>query len=132
MRYFHHPEDGVYAKKTLDPQIICFEPEVKEHSRISKWIYKVEESNSGLRWILTIIESDDVDQKGYYVKTLRMGLSESIVMAKQLVGPGMPIYIPEMSFMKIPTEEYRAFNRWFNSLKTSDLKEYEKCLISNN
>lgn len=123
MKYFTD-DDGVWGKKILDPQIICFEPEITKALEDECWVFKIEQSNSGLRYVLTMVGQGEkgsycgvsADDKGLFVKTLKMGLLESIAAAKKFVGPNRLIILDEAKFMKEPTEMYLAFERWFNGL----------------
>lgn len=121
MKYFTD-ENGVWGKKHLDPQIICFKPEIDDALAENDWLFKIEQSNSGLRYILTMVGGKgcdwgvSADDKGHYVKTLKMTLLESIIAAKKFIGPHRPILVDEVMFMKKPTEEWLAFNRWFDTI----------------
>ena len=123
MKYFTD-ENGVWGKKILDPQVICFEPEIEKALADDYWVFKVQESNSGLRYVLTMVGDGEpgthcgvsADDKGLYVKTLKMGLLESIAAAKKFIGPNRPIIVDDAKFMKKPTEMYLAFERWINGL----------------
>jgi len=123
MKYFTD-DDGIWGKKILDPQIICFEPEIKKALEDEYWVFKIDQSNSGLRYVLTMVGQGEpgsycgisADDKGLYVKTLKMGLLESIAAAKKFVGPNRLIIVDEAKFMKKPTEQYLAFERWINGL----------------
>lgn len=121
MKYYTD-ENGVWAKKILDPQIICFKPEIEAALAENDWLWKVEPSNSSLRYVLTMVGGGDCDwsvspdDKGWYVKTLRMGLEESLAMAKRIIGPGRPILVDDLMFCKEPTEEYKEFCRWFDKI----------------
>lgn len=124
MKYYTD-ENGIWAKKILDPQIICFKPEIEAALQNEPWLFKIELSNSGLRYILTMVGGPDdchwactPDDKGWFVKTLKMDLLESIQFAKRIIGPGRPILVDDIMFNKEPTAEWKAFNRWFNSISS--------------
>lgn len=123
MKYYTD-ENGIWAKKILDPRIICFKPEIEAALQDEPWLFKIEQSNSGLRYILTMVGGPDdcdwactPDDKGWYVKTLKMNLLDSIIAAKKFIGINRPILVDEVMLMKAPTEEWRQFERWWKQFQ---------------
>lgn len=117
MKYYNDSKNGIYAKKTLDPQILSFDPELDSYfSEGHEFIFKIEESNSGLRYVLTRALKGETDQKGYYYKTLCMDLQGSINKAKAIVD-GKKLYVEDMGFMKSPSPEYVDFQNWLKQLE---------------
>jgi len=123
---YHKDQNGTWAKKTLDSQIICFDPEIEKALEEEEWIFKVEPSNSGLRYILTMVGGKNCewgvspDDKGWYVRTLKMDLQESINAAKTFIGPSRPILVDReaIAFNKEPSPEWEAFERWFKRFES--------------
>ena len=108
---------SINYKSSGNRKILCFEKEVTNlQNKIGEHLYKVEQSNSSLRYVLTVVLNPNCtykkngkfytkilnkeeelryaptfnlnqqyDQKGYYLKTLKMTRDESIKAAIELL-----------------------------------------------
>lgn len=69
-------DEGEYVKTVHHPRLIALKSEWNATMGRYRKVYRIEKSNSGLRWVLTIdsIDFKDAqcgwDQKGWYVRTL--------------------------------------------------------------
>lgn len=103
----------------LDPQVLVFDSEAEEHFETKGFLFKLEESNSGLRWTLTKSINDPNychwHDKGFFVKTLCMSFEESLKRAKEFVGDNK-IFVWNQTKIINPSPEHQAFERWYEEL----------------
>lgn len=121
-----------HVRLRLDPQILVFDSEAEEHFQKHGFLFKVELSNSELRWILTKSINDPHyyhwHDKGFFMKTLCMGYEESIKKAKEIVGPDNKIFLWEETMIINPSPEHLAFDNWFSNPNKQNTKKLEDSL----
>lgn len=72
-------DEGEYVKVVFHPKLMSFESEWNAYFKKFGRVYRIEKSNSGLRWVLTYDSKEfhrnysgyGWDQKGLYLRTLK-------------------------------------------------------------
>jgi hypothetical protein len=110
-------EYGAWYEKTyFHPKVICLPSEYESFLTRHKLIYKIEKSNSKLRWVLTIDDGTcGWEQKGFYVKTLKGHTFEQALEDAQKKCPEILAYYYDEGSKYVSNDE--TFDSWFEDLK---------------
>ncbi len=114
--------DRLFTKTIHHPNIITLPIEYESYLKRRGTIYRVELSQSGHSWILSVDSSNDHagwDQPGWYLKTLVLrrngNLEEAVRRARSLL-PDEPAFFVQDGFLQERLSDDDAFDKWFSSL----------------